>query len=191
MPKLVSDRADTLPILGDIFREYGYAGASLSIISKATGLGKGSLYNFFPGGKAEMMTAVLAEIDTWFEANVFAPLRSTEDPPIALSAMFENLTEYFRSGERVCLLGALALTKRDDDFSKAVSRYFRAWIKALEQLFGKCGVIDSTIVAEAIVADIQGAIVVARALQDRNLFARRLATLEQATLDRIALAGPV
>jgi hypothetical protein len=47
---------------------FGYReGASLSLISEATGLGKGCLYHFFPGGKEEMADAVLSEIDGWFE----------------------------------------------------------------------------------------------------------------------------
>ena len=67
MPRIVAERSDTLPVLAEVFREHGYEGASLSLISKATGLGKGSLYHFFPGGKEEMADAVLSEIDGWFE----------------------------------------------------------------------------------------------------------------------------
>ena len=53
---MVAERADTLPALAEVFREYGYEGTSLARITKATGLGKGSLYHFFPGGKAEIMS---------------------------------------------------------------------------------------------------------------------------------------
>ncbi|MEM8810542.1 MAG: TetR/AcrR family transcriptional regulator, partial [Cyanobacteria bacterium P01_G01_bin.38] len=35
--------------LTPVFRRYGYEGASLSMLSKATGLGKASLYHHFPG----------------------------------------------------------------------------------------------------------------------------------------------
>ena len=52
---------------------------STPAITAGTGLGKGSLYHLFPGGKAEMAAAVLAEIDAWFEAAVFAPLRDRPD----------------------------------------------------------------------------------------------------------------
>lgn len=58
------------------------------MISKATGLGKGSLYHFVPGGKDEMMVAVLTDIDRYLEDNAFAPLRSREDTADALSTMF-------------------------------------------------------------------------------------------------------
>ena len=51
MAKFVNERADVLPVLVEVFREHGYDGTSLSVIGERTGLGKGSLYNFFPGGK--------------------------------------------------------------------------------------------------------------------------------------------
>ncbi len=48
---MVTERSDVTQILAEIFREHGYAGASLSEITNRTGLGKGSLYHFFPSGK--------------------------------------------------------------------------------------------------------------------------------------------
>jgi AcrR family transcriptional regulator len=51
---MIAERSDTLPTLAEVFREHGYEDASLSLLSQATGLGKGSLYHFFPGGKEEM-----------------------------------------------------------------------------------------------------------------------------------------
>jgi len=40
--------------LTDVFRTYGYEGATLSRISEATGLQRASLYHRFPGGKEAM-----------------------------------------------------------------------------------------------------------------------------------------
>ncbi|KAF0812576.1 putative HTH-type transcriptional regulator YxaF [Andreprevotia sp. IGB-42] len=45
--------------LSEVFHQYGYDGATLSRLSAASGLGKGSLYHHFPGGKAEIGLAVL------------------------------------------------------------------------------------------------------------------------------------
>ena len=59
----VVERRDVLRALGEVFRAHGYEGASLTLITEATGLGKGSLYHLFPGGKEQMAAEVLAEID--------------------------------------------------------------------------------------------------------------------------------
>ncbi|TMV66254.1 helix-turn-helix transcriptional regulator, partial [Thioclava sp. BHET1] len=63
MARLIRERADVVPLLAEVFRDCGYEGTALSKITAATGLGKGSLYNFFPGGKEEMAEAVLAHVD--------------------------------------------------------------------------------------------------------------------------------
>ena len=105
---MVMERADVLPLLGEAFREHGFEGASLSVITKQTGLGRGSLYHFFPGGKAEMAAAVLEDIEAWFEREIFAPLRSEADAQTAIDAMWEAVPAHFQPGQRACLAGALA-----------------------------------------------------------------------------------
>jgi AcrR family transcriptional regulator len=131
MARLVAERADILPILGELFREHGYEGASLALITERTGLGKGSLYHFFPGGKEEMAAAVLEEIERWFETNIFRPLREAADPLAAIAETLDATEAYFRSGRRVCLVGAFALDDTRDRFAQAISRYFTAWRDAL------------------------------------------------------------
>lgn len=102
----------------------GIEGASLARISAATGLGKGSLYHFFPGDKEEMAAAVLADIAGWFEANLFAPLEQgadahCADAHCAIEATFDAVMAYFCSDRRVCLVGALALSDAGDLFAAA------------------------------------------------------------------------
>src|SRR3546814_12698907 len=76
MPAALITREEAHARLGTLFRPHGYEGTSLSVITAATGLGKGSLYNYFPGGKDEMAAAVLAHVDDWFEREIYAPLRA-------------------------------------------------------------------------------------------------------------------
>ena len=70
MARTIAERPDAVLALANTFRLHGFEGASLSVISAETGLGKGSLYNFFPGGKEEMARAVLDEVNTWFRTRV-------------------------------------------------------------------------------------------------------------------------
>src|SRR5947209_17439990 len=114
MRKLASERTELLPALGEVFRAHGYEGATLALITQATGLGKASLYHFFPGGKQKMATEVLDEIGRWFEDTIFVPLRQTDDPGRAIAAMIKGTDAYFRSGHRVCLVGVIALGSSRD-----------------------------------------------------------------------------
>ncbi|MGH1575366.1 TetR/AcrR family transcriptional regulator [Methylobacterium sp. P31] len=182
-----AERDGLLPALAEVFRAHGYEGASLSLITRATGLGKGSLYHLFPGGKGEMAACVLAEIDAWFETNLYAPLREAERPGEAVSAMFDAVVVYFHSGRRVCLMGVVALGSERDRFAEAVRSYFARWVAALSDALRRSGrdAAASDALAEEVVAQIQGAIVLARALNEPPLFTRAIAALRA----RVAAAG--
>lgn len=164
-----------------MFREHGYEGASLSLITEATGLGKGSLYHLFPDGKAQMAEEVLAEIDGWFEGHVFAPLRDDPDPAQGIARMFAAVDDYFRSGRRVCLVGVFALGSARDDFSEAVSGYFKAWQTALAGALRRSGreAAQAADLAEDLLTGIQGALVLARGVNQPKVFTRALARLRR------------
>ena len=179
MAKTVSGRAEAVRLLAEAFREHGFEGASLATISKATGLGKGSLYHFFPAGKEEMAAAVLEDIDAWFEGQVFAPLAS--DDPAAIDAMFDATLAYFQSGRRVCLVGAFALSDCRDRFGARIAAYFGRWIEVLALALARRGFGEkkARARAEEIVSCIQGGIVLARALDDEASFRRLIRRLRK------------
>ncbi|MXN63382.1 TetR family transcriptional regulator [Stappia sp. GBMRC 2046] len=181
MSRIIAERADVIPALGEIFRRCGYEGASIARITRETGLGKGSLYNFFPGGKEEMAEAVLANIHQWFEENIYRPLE-TEAPDDALKQMFSGVSSYFRSGERICLVGAFALEETRDRFSSEVTHYFHRWLETLAGCLRRKGYAPSKAkdAASYVIAGIQGAIVLVRATDDAAHFATILKTLKSA-----------
>ena len=180
MAKPIAERADLLPLISEVFRSHGYEGATLALIGKATGLGKGSLYHFFPDGKAQMAAEVLAEIDRWFEVNIFTALRKSDDPAEAIAEMTAGVDRYFRSGHRVCLVGVIALGASRDIFANQVQDYFSRWHEALAQTLRRAGF--SAGVARRRSADalltIQGALVLARALDDVKVFGQAMADMK-------------
>jgi AcrR family transcriptional regulator len=188
MAKTVAERQDVIPVLAEVFRRYGYEGASLTRITEGTGLGKGSLYHFFPGGKEEMAAAVLAHIDDWFQRNVYTPLRQAGSPREGLASMFDEVSRYFESGRKVCLVGVFALGNERDRFSQAVGGYFRDWASALAATLerGKMQAEPARALAEEIVGGIQGALVLARAWDDPQVFARMTLGLRERALASVA-----
>ena len=179
MTRPLATRSQIVPVLAEVFRERGFEGASLAAISKATGLGKGSLYHFFPAGKEEMANAVFDEIGVWFEREVFAPLAS--GAPDSIQAMFDAAQAYFRSGRRVCLIGAFALDQSRNLFAGKISAYFVRWVDALALALSEIGYGRKKARArsEEIVSGVQGAIVLARALDDPGQFERAIERLRK------------
>ncbi|MFE8585924.1 TetR/AcrR family transcriptional regulator [Sphingomonas sp. NCPPB 2930] len=190
MARLIAERADALPGLAEVFREHGYAGASLSLIGTATGLGRGSLYHFFPGGKQEMAEAVLAEIGDWFERQVFAPLAQAEDPRGGIDAMMVAIDRYYRSGQQACLIGAWGLGATREPFGVAIASYFQRWIAVLADALARGGVEDdrALTLAQDVVSGIQGAITLSRALGDPTLFRATLGRLTARLYTALAAA---
>ncbi|WP_068090677.1 TetR/AcrR family transcriptional regulator [Novosphingobium rosa] len=188
--RVLTERAQALPALAECFRTHGFEGASLSLLCAASGLGKGSLYNFFPGGKAEMMEAVLAQIDDWFAQAIFAPLEQADDPATAITAMMAAVTAYFHGGGRVCLMGWIGLSNARDGFAGQVEGYFARWIAALARCLKSGGVAAQSAMrhAEDAVAGMQGALVLSRALGDQAAFTRLIERLRMALLDALAAA---
>ncbi len=176
MARVMGERGDVVPLLAEVFRAYGYEGASLARITEGTGLGKGSIYNFFPGGKEEMAEAVLANIDNWFRDQVFQPLRDGADAGRGVADMFTAVGRYFLSGRKVCLVGVFALGQERDRFAVKVRAYFVEWIDALAAALERGGRAPEVAreLAEDAVGGIQGALVLARAAGEPELFMRAL-----------------
>lgn len=179
-PKQTADdaRSTVIARLAEVFRAHGYEGTSLTLITQATALGKGSLYNLFPRGKEQMAEEVIAHIDGWFEREVFAPLRG-DDSSEGIARMFDAVDRYFESGGRVCLVGVFALGTARDHFGKAVRDYFKAWEAALAGALRRQGIpaAEARQRAEDILLGIQGALVLARANDDKGVFRRAIKRL--------------
>jgi len=180
MTRTVFEKTDVVPLVADVFRELGFEGASMNSITERTRLSKGSLYHFFPGGKDEMAAEILAHVHDWFVAKVFEPLERDE-PRIAIRSMWQAVDDYFRSGRRICLIGAFALDETRDRFARPIRAYFKRWIEALEDALRRGGVAPATArsLAEEAVIGIQGALTLARALNDKAIFGRALRQLEE------------
>ena len=111
---------------------------------------------------------------------MFVPLRTSDDPAQAIAEMTAGVDRYFRSGHRVCLVGIIALSASRDIFAIQVQDYFSRWHDALAQTLRRAGF--STSVARRRSADalltIQGALVLARALDDVKVFGQAMVDMK-------------
>lgn len=172
MARTVLDRSDAVRALAGVFRKRGFEGGSLSVIQQETGLGRGSLYHFFPEGKTDMARAVLDQVSEWFEERIFTPLRTTDDATKAVEAMSQEVADYFASRESVCLFAAIAMGQEKDTFAEAVRTYFTDWVDALAGALRRGGLPAQQAADRALdaVATIQGGLIVARAYDDYPTF---------------------
>jgi len=173
MPTPLLTREQLLSRLCDVFRHYGYEGSSMARIAKASGLGKASLYHYFPDGKAQMAAAVLEWVRQWFDDNVFGPLESVHPPRHRIVAMLDSLTAYYEKGQCACMPALFGLTAERDLFTAPIHDFYGRWLRALAQTLSDSGLARDIAQRRAYDAleRIQGALVLARGLGDEKLFA--------------------
>lgn len=179
MPAPLLTRDEVVARLLTVFQQHGYDGASLSALSKASGLGRSSLYHYFPGGKADMARAVIARVEQWLEENAVAPLRASGTPAKRLERMLRNLDRFYGSGCNACVLGNLVIGGARRLFQSQLSAVFLRWIEALADLVAEAGVPrgEARLRAQDAVIRIEGALIVAGALNDTAPFRRTLSRI--------------
>lgn len=184
MPPPLLTKADMLARLMDLFREKGFDGASLSDISESTGLGKSSLYHYFPDGKEEIALEVLAHLERQLEQGLFEPMRSSATPRQKLDRLLDALDQFYEGGRKACLLERLCASVDARRFRRPLGRAFTVWIAAVEALGVESGLPRAIARrrAEDLVLRIEGALILCAATDDISIFARTIRELRHSVL---------
>lgn len=180
-PQKVQD-VEMLEGLMSVFRSKGYEGASMAELSSATGLKKASLYHRYPGGKKDMTSAVLMYLEENVNKNVYQVLNDSEkDLNLRLDETIQNIKMLYGDGLEVCLHRSLSLDSGIELFGDQIKRGINLIIDSFMQYGLTIGMskADATLNATQTFIDIQGSLVLSKALQITNPF---LNTLENIRL---------
>lgn len=166
--------------IAEVFRRYGYEGASIRQLSEATGLERASLYHRFPGGKEEMALAVVARTGEWFGAHVFEPLRVLP-AELSVPRVASNLRDFYQRGELWCVLDVLTLGGSSDAIRAAVSRAYEAWRESFARVAREAGLpaAEAKARAQQAIVEIEGSLVISRVTGDPKAFLRVLQRLPE------------
>lgn len=178
-PSSISD-AELLNRLSVVFRDVGYAGASLAELSKATGLKRASLYHRFPGGKEQMAREVLKAASEWIADNVLSLLKSEAPPRARIIAMAASLKSFYSGGKQACLLNMLSSAHiQSGPFTKQIKALFQALIDGLSAVLIEAGFdeVDAVARSERAVILLQGSLVLSRGMGSTRPFQTFLSTL--------------
>ncbi|BAY35481.1 TetR family transcriptional regulator (plasmid) [Nostoc carneum NIES-2107] len=163
-----------IPFLLQLFRQYGYDGTTLSKISEATGLGKASLYHHFPGGKDEMVNAVLSYLEQWLEQNILQDLRIEGDALTRFQKMSDHISKLYEGGKQPCLFAILLMGSARDVFHTKLQTLLHTWIDAIAEVLIAAG-LDETLAkqrGEDAAIAIQGSLILSHGLNDFVPFQR-------------------
>ena len=179
MPPALLSREEVIERLMLALRRHGYDGASLSELSRMTGLGKSSLYHYFPAGKDDMVRAVLEHLRRQLRQTVFDPLRAPGPAAHRVEQMAGTLKAYYRGGRDACVLGNLLLGTSRTRFRRQLAAIIDDWIEALAGALRDAGLPRPVARARAedAVLRVEGALILTAGLHDVAVFARALRQL--------------
>ncbi len=178
------DESEVLEKVMAVFWKKGYEATSISDLTEATGLQRGSLYNAF-AGKQELFFKSLLKYDTEQRLETLRQLEAIEDPLVAFSTLFDALVQQALDDteKKGCLLvnTALNLSHHDESVKAFVTKgmeEFALFFKRLIEKGQKNGQIPKTVrpqpTSRALLALVVGIRVLGRG------------TLEKAALKQIA-----
>jgi TetR/AcrR family transcriptional repressor of lmrAB and yxaGH operons len=167
---------DVLDHALELFRASGFEGVSLSDLSAATGLEKPSLYFRFPGGKEEIVLAVLNRVIDFFTENVFRPLLTNDTPRNRVIAAAQGLRAFYGNGTKSCVTDVLSLSVGIPQIEKTLSFIMHTWLDAFTEIARESGLTleQARLSAEGAIVDIEGSLIVSRILGDTAAFNRVL-----------------
>ncbi|NIJ44930.1 AcrR family transcriptional regulator [Wenyingzhuangia heitensis] len=171
-PQKVND-VELLSRLMSVIRSKGYDGASLNDLAAVSGLKKASLYHRFPGGKKDIVLAVLGYVDDWFVKHiqeiVYAKDISKEDK---LSRVLNSINELYACGLESCIVGALTLGGGISLFTNELKTGIESWLDCFSKIGTDFGYDkeESNQKAIQVLVKIQGSLIVSKACGSTHPF---------------------
>jgi TetR/AcrR family transcriptional repressor of lmrAB and yxaGH operons len=173
-----------------VFRDRGFEGASIADLSRATGLGKSSLYHHFPEGKEQMAKAVLERATAVIDREILSAAQSSGTLKVRIRKIVSALDQMYAGGRTPCVLGQLATASIGTDSRRGLHVAFAHWIEAIEALARESGIapVKARHFAEDWVARLQGALILQAANGDAGPYRRTMGTLLELSKDDAARA---
>lgn len=176
MPPRSIDDAALADALAGVFARYGYAGATVNLLSEASGLGRSSLFHRFPGGKDEMVMAIIDRAAERYNV-ALGPAFEDGSPYERAKQVAKALDDYYEGGTRSCLLVALSVS--DGENRSTAGQCVDAWAEALTHIARDAGLTakQADVVAMDAVGAIQGGMAIAATTGKTATYKRALQTL--------------
>jgi TetR/AcrR family transcriptional regulator, lmrAB and yxaGH operons repressor len=163
----------------DVFRNYGYEGASLSRLAESAGLEKASFYYRYPGGKKDIALAVAARVSAWFAENVVEPLNGDGPPRRRVHRVARRLRKFYGDGSWPCVLDTLSLRGGPPELQAALAGALQAWVAAFTSIALESGFSRTQAArrAQQAIISIEGSLIFSRVSGNPGIFLRTLAGL--------------
>ena len=176
----MSKKQEIISIAKNIIHCKGYQATSISDILHAANIGKGQFYHYF-SSKYDLGLAVMENlIEEWDHQLILNILQSSKDPKLKINKMLDWILTYHAGKEEKsgCPIGNLTIemSEHDETFRLKLDHFFKRWIGSIETVLEEMvkqnqlhSTVDIRKSAEAIVAMIEGGILLMKSQQDISI----------------------
>ncbi|MEV5880832.1 TetR/AcrR family transcriptional regulator [Streptomyces sp. NPDC052101] len=177
----------------ELFRRSGYTGTGMKQIAEAAGAPFGSIYHFFPGGKAQLGEEVIRTSGAVYLGLITTLMTPYEDRVAATADAFAaaagTLADLDFADPCPIATVAMEVASTNETLRQATSEVFDSWIDHLAAYYAEGGIPEPAARATAgsVIALLEGAFMLGRAA--RSAEPVRAAGTAAAAIVRAALAG--
>jgi len=165
-------REELLQRCASTFKRYGYNGTTMDMLSTACGLTKASFYHHYPN-KESLLRDVLETTHQKLKETLFAiAYDDAKSPAERLSAMGKRAKKLFQDDTIGCLMGVVAVdaSYSNIDVMTPIRAFMDDWAGAFAHILSsRYGEERAKSLGKQLVADYEGAILLARIYQDAGL----------------------
>jgi TetR/AcrR family transcriptional repressor of nem operon len=178
MAKPKIDRRTLLKNSLSVFKSKGYTATSMSDLAQASGLLKGSMYHYIES-KEQLMLEVLNSLMDHYINKVFITAYDEELSPydrlFLLSKKAEEIYIYEDAGNFFANIG-LETKNLNLGFNEVIAGFFEKWINTVEYIYlYVVSQKDARAKAESVVAQIEGAVMLMKVMDNASHLRRVLA----------------
>lgn len=161
-------REELLQRCANTFKRLGYHGTTMDALSTACGLTKASFYHHYPN-KDALLKDVLGWTHQRLKVSLFSLAYEEESPPEKrLHDMGQKAKKLFQDDSIGCLMGVIAVDASygRKELMEPIRAFLDDWIAAFAKLFEPGDAAGAEPKARQLVADYEGAILLARIYND-------------------------
>lgn len=181
MAKSVTEKSDLVLPLLELFCNYGIDGVSIALVIKKTGLGKGSIYYFFPYGKPDMVEFVLSHA----ERTLSEKMAVLTDHKIKGKRGIDEFLNFFVSDKvflvYIHFVSILVLSKQKELYLHKINLFYEDMTSKLAKAIVKEGYSPSKAwnIAENVTVSIYGSYLFSCSLNNGSYFTNRIKKLNK------------
>jgi AcrR family transcriptional regulator len=175
--KGAATKARILDTTAELFRRYGYTGTGLKQIVADANAPFGSVYHFFPGGKAQLGGEVVARSGQMYLELVLGVFEAAPDVVSGVRDVFDGAALVLRETDFVdaCPIATVALevASSNDELRAITAEVFDSWITAATAVFTGAGIVGAPARTLAIVLIelLEGGFLLSRAARNTEALA--------------------